>query len=257
MPGTAEPDFLDRYLERTGLVDDDVARSEPGHELLGRVVASHIGSVPFENLDIHRGRVAAVDEASIVDKILRRRRGGICYEMNGILAKALQALGFQVALIGASVYTPAGDLGRPLGHMAVRVSTADDHWLADVGFGGSSIVMPISSSQVSTAFDVTTSTGRYRTDPAPRPLGDFAEMARWHSTSPDARFTGSIVCSITIGSCRSTLSRRLSDCFTLTETDIHSGAKTRVAVIDSDVVDLFRTRFGVALTDVPEPADFR
>lgn len=251
-----EPGFLDVYLERIGVADDDVRRAEPGRGLLERVVAHHLAAVPFENLDIHQGRVVTVDRESVADQILRRRRGGICYEVNGILAQALEALGFDVALIGAAVYSPTGDLGRPLGHMAVLVSTAGDQWLADVGFGGSSIVTPIPTAQRNAAIDVATSTGRYRTEPAPRPIGDFAEMAHWHSTNPDARFTRSIVCSITIGRCRSTLSRSPSESFTLTETDIDSGAKARFTVPDSEVLELFRSRFGITLADVPVPADF-
>lgn len=251
-----EADFRDSYLARVGLTRWIGTSLAPSRELLDHVVKSQLATVPFENLDIHRGRVVDVNPAVIGDKILRRKRGGICYEVNGILARGLCALGFDTTLLGASVHTPAGELGRPLGHMAVLASAGDNHWLADAGFGGSSIVMPIAAPQRGTAIDVTTSAGRYRTDGVPRPLHEFAEMARWHSTSPQARFTGSVICSVTFGTCRSTLSRNPSESFTLTETDVPSGDRTRVAVDDHQVRALFADRFGITLTDIPVPAHF-
>jgi N-hydroxyarylamine O-acetyltransferase len=47
---------------------------------------THLLNVPFENLDIHLGRPIVLDEEKIIHKIVERRRGGFCYELNGAFA---------------------------------------------------------------------------------------------------------------------------------------------------------------------------
>src|SRR6476659_8547107 len=64
---------------------------------------AHLLTVPFENLDISVGRKTVVDEEAILKKIVERRRGGFCYELNGAFAALLRALGFQVTLLSARV----------------------------------------------------------------------------------------------------------------------------------------------------------
>src|SRR4029079_10924309 len=64
---------------------------------------THLLAVPFENLDIHLGRPIVLDQAALFDKIVRRRRGGFCYELNGLFALLLRELGFEVTLLAAGV----------------------------------------------------------------------------------------------------------------------------------------------------------
>src|SRR5439155_12459989 len=90
-------------------------------------------AVPFENLSIHLGEPIVLDEAELLDKLVRRRRGGFCYELNGAFAALLAALGFEVTLLAARVYG-GGVLSPPFDHLALPVD-APGPWLVDVGFG--------------------------------------------------------------------------------------------------------------------------
>jgi hypothetical protein len=95
--------------------------------------------VPFENLSIHLGEPVSLDERDLIGKIVGRRRGGFCYELNGAFALLLEALGAQVSRVAARVYGEAG-LGPPFDHLAliVRPAGGSGPWLADVGFGSHS-----------------------------------------------------------------------------------------------------------------------
>jgi N-hydroxyarylamine O-acetyltransferase len=73
-------------------------RLDPTSATLRALHRAHLHAVPFENLDIHLGRPIALDEATLFDKIVVRRRGGLCYELNGLFAALLRSLGFNVTL---------------------------------------------------------------------------------------------------------------------------------------------------------------
>ena len=121
---------LDRYLAR---ITYDGPR-DPTIATLRRLHRAHLLAVPFENLSIHRGERIELDESWILDKIVERRRGGFCYELNGAFSALLRALGFRVDRLAARVYGAGGEPGIPYDHMALRVRLERD-WLADVGFG--------------------------------------------------------------------------------------------------------------------------
>jgi N-hydroxyarylamine O-acetyltransferase len=123
------------YLERIGY--DKPARSDA--ESLFSLHRTHLLAVPFENLDIHTGVPIQLDEQALWDKIVHRRRGGFCYELNGMFAWLLQQLGFDVTYLNGRVYNGEGKRGLEFGHLAllVRIPDAGQAWLADVGFGDS------------------------------------------------------------------------------------------------------------------------
>ncbi len=100
---------------------------------------AHLLTVPFENLSIHLGEPISLEPGELIDKIVTRRRGGFCYELNGAFALLLGALGFDVRLLAARVFGD-GRLGPPFDHLALLVRTTgrDGPWLADVGFGSHS-----------------------------------------------------------------------------------------------------------------------
>src|SRR5881275_1832993 len=81
----------------------------------------HQLAVPFENLSIHLDEPISLDEPDLVDKIVTRRRGGFCYELNGAFALLLEALGARVSRVAAQVYGD-GRLGPPFDHLALVVS---------------------------------------------------------------------------------------------------------------------------------------
>src|ERR1700733_7800673 len=123
------------YLDRIG-VTGPAAGGAGGLRTLHR---AHQLTVPFENLSIHLAEPISLDEPDLIDTIVRRRRGGFCYELNGAFALLLEALGAQVSRVGARVHGEAG-LSPPLDHLALIVRPADGTgpWLADVGFGSHS-----------------------------------------------------------------------------------------------------------------------
>jgi N-hydroxyarylamine O-acetyltransferase len=119
-----------RYLDRIGL-SGPVPVDHSGLTLL---MARHLATVPFENLSIHLSEPIVLVEDAFVAKIVDRRRGGFCYEVNGALATLLEHLGFRVTLLTARVFGADGGLGPPFDHMTLRVDL-DRPWLVDVGFG--------------------------------------------------------------------------------------------------------------------------
>lgn len=128
---------LDAYLARIGL-DDGTARRDPGLETLRAVHRAHVMAVPFENLDPLRGTVPSLDLADVQDKLVRRRRGGYCFEQNLLFAGALEALGFTLRRVAARVVLGAERIeDRPRTHMALLVDVPGEPepFLADVGFG--------------------------------------------------------------------------------------------------------------------------
>jgi N-hydroxyarylamine O-acetyltransferase len=221
----------------------------------------HLRSVPFENLSIHLGEPIVLEEAALVDKLVRRRRGGFCYELNGAFAALLGALGYRVTLLEARVIGD-GRLGPPYDHMALRVDL-DEPWLVDVGFGQFShhpLRLAVRDEQPDPggAFrladaeegDVDVSAdgeAQYRLARRPRRLADFEATSWWHQTSPRSHFTQGTVCSLLTASGRVTLRNR-----TLIDT---ADAERRERVIDDDreVLRIYRERFGVELDRVPVP----
>ncbi|PYV26108.1 MAG: hypothetical protein DMG24_07865, partial [Acidobacteria bacterium] len=118
------------YLDRVGYHGP----IEPTADTLRALHRQHMLNVPFENLDIGLGRKIALDPECFVEKIVHRRRGGFCYELNGAFATLLVALGFRVTLLSARVANDQGVASKEFDHLALQIDL-EDRWLADVGFG--------------------------------------------------------------------------------------------------------------------------
>jgi len=129
---------FDAYLERIGL---DAARS-PTWQTIHR---AHATSIPFENLDSHRGIPVSLDQQDLERKIVTERRGGYCFEHNLLLASALEHLGLRVEPMLARVRVGgAPPDARIAGHLVLRVTDGDGRtWHADVGFGLGTLLDPI------------------------------------------------------------------------------------------------------------------
>jgi len=204
---------LSAYLERIGLDHDEIGSLD--EDGLRRVVAAHAATVPFENTRAHRGEPISVRIEDVLDRLVVRREGGVCYELNGGLGWLLRELGADVDLIAAQVMSGAdgpgvGGAGLPMSHMAliVRLPDGSSPLLVDAGFGGETIVRPAPADGET----VTTERGSsYQVDLRPRELADFAGLAWWHSTSPGSRFMRSLVVSSTRADGIATLSARGDD----------------------------------------------
>lgn len=131
---------LSRYFARIGY--RGVAR--PDLLTLRRLLRAHVLSVPFENLDVQLGRPLGTDPGAAYEKIVLDRRGGWCYEQNGLFGWALSAIGFDVTRVAAAVMRAERGAVSEANHLAllVRLPGREDTWLADVGFGGS-LLAPI------------------------------------------------------------------------------------------------------------------
>jgi N-hydroxyarylamine O-acetyltransferase len=117
---------------------------EPTLEVLRELCALHPRAIPFENLDVLLKRPVRVDLASIQAKLVEGRRGGYCFEQNGLFAAVLRTLGFDVTPLAARVQwaRPEGHVGART-HMLLRIELPEGAFLADVGFGGMTLTAPL------------------------------------------------------------------------------------------------------------------
>jgi arylamine N-acetyltransferase len=127
--------LLDRYLTRIGVP----APAAPDLSALQAVITGHTRSIAFENLDPLTGVEPALDPDGLAAKLVDGRRGGWCFEQNGLLRNALTELGYQVTgLAGRVRYRrPPEAPPQARGHMLLRIDgLPDGPHLVDVGFGG-------------------------------------------------------------------------------------------------------------------------
>jgi N-hydroxyarylamine O-acetyltransferase len=129
---------LEAYLQRVG----HSGALDPTLETLAALHRAHVLSIPFENLDILLGRPIRLDLASLQAKLVHGRRGGYCFEQNALFAAVLDHLGFSVTALAARV-SMGERRATPRTHMVLGVDVAGTRWLADVGFGGDTLLDPI------------------------------------------------------------------------------------------------------------------
>ena len=188
---------------------------DPSPETLRALQVAHLRTVPFENLSIHAGEPIVLEDNALFTKIVERRRGGFCYEANGLFAALLRALGFEVAMLAAGVAKSDGRFGPQFDHMALMVRL-DERWLVDVGFGDSFIEPLLLDSRVdqvqgSRAFRIVDDSDhlimmrrnpdadwepQYRFTLQPYTFADYQETSVFHQTSPDSHFTKGRICAL-------------------------------------------------------------
>lgn len=213
---------IDAYLERIGVNGSD---RSPSSQFLGELQYGHLLAVPFENLDIHWKRPITLNLDQFYSKIVNLRRGGFCYELNGLFNELLKSLGYATRLISARVCRPDGTAGPEYDHAAILVSLDHDEYLVDVGFGDF-VAHPL---RLAVGEEQKDQTGSYRiekmnegsfvvkkfqdgewrgsyvfTDKV-RALSEFAEMCDFQQFSPESHFTKGKICSIMSENGRKTL----------------------------------------------------
>ena len=212
---------IDAYLKRINYNGPrDVSA-----ETLRALQVAHLTSVPFENLSIHAGERIVLDEDALFTKIVEERRGGFCYECNGLFAGLLRAMGFDVAMLAAGVAQRDSGFGPIFDHMTLMV-TLDERWLVDVGFGESFVeplLLDTRADQVqgTRSFRLIDSEDhvvlllrnenedwqpQYRFTLQPYTFPDYEEMCRFHQTSSESHFTKNVICSRATADGRITLS---------------------------------------------------
>jgi N-hydroxyarylamine O-acetyltransferase len=249
---------VDAYLDRLGVEWPAAADLATLRHLQER----HVATVAFENLSVHLGEPVELAEEALFAKIVERRRGGFCYELNGLFAALLRELGYDASLHAAQVFRPDGSLGPPLDHAAIVVEL-DEPWLVDVGFGrfsrhplrlsgvdaqsdpdGEFLLLDAPHGDVDVVLD---GKPQYRLERRPRPLSDFVPMAWWQTTSPESHFTKSLTCSRPTSQGRVTLSGNR-----LIETV--DGVRHEVVLPSEAAIRMaYRVYFGLPLTRLPTP----
>lgn len=128
---------LQHYFDRIGYAGE----ARPDLATVAAVLRHQLHSVPFENLDVRAGKPISLVPEDIVDKLVHRRRGGYCYEINGLFAMVLEALSVPYRFVGCRPMTyPAR---RPRTHMAILAMLDGEEWLCDAGFGSYGMRAPI------------------------------------------------------------------------------------------------------------------
>jgi N-hydroxyarylamine O-acetyltransferase len=254
---------IDSYLGRIGL-SEPPERTLEGLAELGR---AHLFSVPFENLDIAAGQPLSVELEAIYDKLVVRRRGGFCYELNGLYSWLLRELGFEVTLLAAQTVDPTtGEPGQERAHLVLLVEL-EGAWLVDIGWGevyrrpfalraGNEHTDPKIASyrleeqagrwQISERHDDSLETNlkqipgwriAYRFDLTPRELSDFAATCRWQETESPF-FTGHRFCTIATPDGRRTL---MDDRLIVRD----RGTRTERTVAENEWPGLLEELFGI------------
>jgi N-hydroxyarylamine O-acetyltransferase len=197
---------LDRYFARVGYVGSRAANLSTLHALH----RAHLLAIPYENLDIHLGLTVSLDPEAAFTKLVDERRGGWCYEMNGLFGRVLETLGFTVRYVSGAVGR-ARKGWRAQGNHLVLLVTLDRPWIADVGFGDGFLtplpLEPGTYSQGFMTYRVTKDGPRWRVDNhthggadgfdftlTARRLGDFAQQCHELQTSPESSFVQTTVC---------------------------------------------------------------
>ena len=126
------------YLDRIGYTGNTAAT----RETLGAVQACHIQHVPYENLDLLAGVLLSLDEADLFDKIVMRRRGGFCFELNAALGQLLRRLGFTVTDCFARYLMGADEIPMRRHHV-LMVHLDGEKWLCDAGVGNEAPRQPL------------------------------------------------------------------------------------------------------------------
>lgn len=273
-PSTLDPrDYLDRIHFSTG---EDLEALEPSLGLLRALHEAHLLAVPFENLSIHYGQPIVLQEAALYDKIVRRHRGGFCYELNGMFAWLLRRLGFEVCLLSAGVARADGTFNPDFDHLTLLVHGLEGaDWLADVGFGDS-FRRPLRwqaeaeqdgadghlyrlrqgqddahhdapDGQTPPAYWVVQQyrdaqwESQYRFTLQPHALADFVERCEYQQTSPESHFTQQRICSLALPQGRISLSDlRLI-------TTVQGEREERVLRSEEEYRDVLAERFSIVL----------
>lgn len=247
------------YLKRINYT----ASLSPTADTLRQLQVAHQLTVPFENLSIHSGEPIILEDHALFDKIVRRCRGGFCYELNGLFAALLRELGFDVAMLSAQVAKEQGGFGPDFDHMTLVV-TLQQRWLSDVGFGdtfrepllidereiqvqGKRAYQILEDNTYLTLMERRSGKewqAQYRFTLKPYGFADYVEMCHYHQTSPKSHFTQKRICTRATQFGRVTLDEKH---VSITVND--SERQVRMLSSEEEYLTLLRQYFGIVMTN--------
>ncbi|WP_243304428.1 arylamine N-acetyltransferase family protein [Geothrix oryzisoli] len=238
---------------------------EPRLDVLRALHLAHATAIPFENLDIQLGLPIRLDLASLQDKLVRRRRGGYCFEQNTLFLAVLTAAGFEVMPCEARVRLGAQEI-LPRTHMLLVVRLAGGAWLCDVGFGGEGLLQPVpldgqAHPQFQNVYRVAGEQGLcvlqsrrgedwedlYAFQPEARFPVDFEMANHYTSTHPESRFIRTLTAQLPGPEVRRILRNRAY-------AELRGAEVSGRELAPEEVIPVLRTVFGL---DLPEGARFR
>ncbi|MFT6707903.1 MAG: arylamine N-acetyltransferase, partial [Flavobacteriales bacterium] len=120
-----------KYLSRMKIDD-----CNPNLEGLTKLQEHHMENIPFENLDIVVGRNIALDYPHLFDKVVIKKRGGYCFELNTLYAELLKSLDFSPKPVLGRVWLSNPKGTPPRNHLAHLVDLGGKTYVTDVGFAG-------------------------------------------------------------------------------------------------------------------------
>ena len=265
--GAAE---VDAFLERVDLDPDAVRADAPSLDTLRRLLSAHVHAIPFENLAIVDDPAGAVggegvtlDVPHLHRKIVERGRGGFCFELNGLFAAVLDALGYEVDLAAARILRD-GKAPLPANHATVVVSL-DRQYVADAGHGWPQMARPTPldgdptgedgtgvswrvvesdrpdvSHEMQSRVDDEDWEPRYAFGPSPRDLSYFRATCDYLASAPESWFaTNTVVRQRTENGWK----RLSADTFTRVE----DGERTERAVDAESWVAVAKGEFGLSV----------
>ena len=249
------------YLSRIGYEGP----LDPSAQTLRDLQVAHLRTVPFENLSIHSNEPIVLNDEALFEKVVQRRRGGFCYELNGLFAALLRALGFEVEMLSAAVARSTGEYGHDFDHMTLLVRL-EQRWIADVGFGDSFIEPllldePGEQTQGARAYKFVsdgdhrvlmqrnydgTWAPQYRFTLKPHVYADYEEMCEYQQTSPESHFTKGRICT------RATTTGRVTLSGLRLITTLNAGERAEEELAGEDeYVAALRQHFGIEMTEGP------
>jgi N-hydroxyarylamine O-acetyltransferase len=140
-------------------------------ETLDDVLAKTAKTIPFENLCIINKQTYNITEENVINKILVKKEGGLCYELNSLFYLFLIENGFHASLSRGVVYDHVAQHFPTLGrtHVAILCIHKEQTYLIDTGFGGNLPLKPVPL----TGETVTSSNGEFRIKKAKSEYGDY------------------------------------------------------------------------------------
>ena len=212
----------EKYLQRVGAERFNFV---PNLENLKYLQRQHLLNIPFENLDIHWKKPIDLKGESLYRKIVEDKRGGFCYELNGLFFDLLQKAGYESKRISARVSDGKGNFGQEFDHLAIITRIEGEDFLVDVGFGdfiAEPIKFVLDEEQTDANgtflikkfdekyFEVVKKNeesfvSQYIFTLQERDVSEFEDMCLFHQTSPDSHFTHNKICSLMLVNGRKTL----------------------------------------------------